>query len=143
MLLSMACDYSPMIFQNDSSPLICRNMLLSMACNSSAITPRSDASPVTCVNMLSMGCDSSPVTSETSILVINDGDPPYNASHLCYSTPVSSPHNSPSVIPLTLKYDMGWQKRSSGRAYNSLSGIGLLIGPDSQHRQHCWLWFAL
>jgi DNA polymerase III epsilon subunit-like protein len=155
MLLSMSCDYSPMIFQNDCSPLTSRNMLLSMACNSSPITSqfdsspqtsrnmllsmacnsspitsRIDAPPVTCV-LLSMGCDSSPVTSETSVSVINNCDPPYIASHLCHSIPVSSPHNSPSVIPLTLKYDMGWQKRSSGRAYNSLSGIGSMIGHNT------------
>ena len=129
-LLSMSCDYSPMIFQNDCSPQTSRNMLLSMACNSSPITSRIDASPVTCV-LLSMGCDSSPVTSETSVSVINNCDRPYIASHLCHSIPVSSPHNSPSVLPLTLKYDMGWQKCSSGRAYNSLSGIGSMIGHNT------------
>ncbi|XP_062576921.1 uncharacterized protein LOC134267321 isoform X2 [Saccostrea cucullata] len=29
------------------------------------------------------------------------------------------------------KYDMGWQKRGSGRAYNSKSGVGTLIGNKS------------
>jgi len=30
--------------------------------------------------------------------------------------------------PLTVLYDMGWQKRAAGRIYNSSSGHGFLIG---------------
>ncbi len=33
--------------------------------------------------------------------------------------------------PLTIKYDMGWQKRSSGRLYNSQSGVGCAIGQET------------
>ena len=32
------------------------------------------------------------------------------------------------VVELTAGFDMGWQRRSSGRSYNSLSGHGVLIG---------------
>ena len=35
------------------------------------------------------------------------------------------------VIELTAGYDMGWQRRSSGRAYNSRSGHGVLAGKNS------------
>ncbi len=33
--------------------------------------------------------------------------------------------------PLMIKYDMGWQKRSSGRLYNSQSGVGCAIGQET------------
>ena len=29
---------------------------------------------------------------------------------------------------LTVSYDMGWQRRSTGRKYNTLSGFGALVG---------------
>ena len=41
----------------------------------------------------------------------------------------SVPDNSP--VPLTLKYDMGWQKRSSGRRYDSASGVGTMVGQET------------
>ena len=31
-------------------------------------------------------------------------------------------------VPIGVKYDMGWQKRSAGRQYNSMSGVGVMIG---------------
>ena len=34
-------------------------------------------------------------------------------------------------VELTASYDMGWQRRSSGRAYNSRSGHGVLVGEVS------------
>ena len=34
-------------------------------------------------------------------------------------------------VPLTLQYDMGWQKRSSGRKYDSMSGVGTMLGNES------------
>ena len=34
-------------------------------------------------------------------------------------------------VDITASYDMGWQKRSSGRAYNSKSGVGVLVGKES------------
>ena len=34
-------------------------------------------------------------------------------------------------VVLTASYDMGWQRRSSGRAYNSRSGHGVLVGEIS------------
>ena len=40
-------------------------------------------------------------------------------------------NDTDTTIPiplLTVSYDMGWQKRSSGHAYNSRSGHGLIIG---------------
>ena len=41
---------------------------------------------------------------------------------------LSSTDNSISPVDITASYDMGWQKRSSGRSYNSRSGHGVLIG---------------
>ena len=35
-------------------------------------------------------------------------------------------------IPLTIGYDMGWNKRSSGRFYNSISGHGIMVGGYSK-----------
>ena len=29
---------------------------------------------------------------------------------------------------IAIKYDMGWQKRSSGQRYDNLSGVGSVIG---------------
>ena len=34
-------------------------------------------------------------------------------------------------VPIALKYDMGWQKRSSGRKYDSASGVGAMIGNET------------
>ena len=39
--------------------------------------------------------------------------------------------SSEGPVDLTASYDMGWQRRSSGRAYNSRSGHGVLIGKES------------
>ncbi len=35
--------------------------------------------------------------------------------------------NGKQIWPLTVSYDMGWQKRASGKQYNSSSGHGLLV----------------
>ena len=34
----------------------------------------------------------------------------------------------PSHVPLTISYDMGWNKRSSGTKYDSISGHGFVLG---------------
>ena len=34
-------------------------------------------------------------------------------------------------VLLTLSYDMGWQRRSTGRRYNSLSGVGAMVGAET------------
>ena len=39
--------------------------------------------------------------------------------------------NDNSQVEVTAGYDMGWQRRSSGRSYNSKSGHGALIGEKS------------
>ena len=39
--------------------------------------------------------------------------------------------NLPS-LGLTVSYDMGWQRRSGGRVYDSISGHGFLIGCRSK-----------
>ena len=36
--------------------------------------------------------------------------------------------HSQTSSSLTVAYDMGWQKRSSGRKYDSLSGVGAVVG---------------
>ena len=38
----------------------------------------------------------------------------------------------PTQIPLTVMYDMGWNKRSSGNKYDSISGHGFLVGGNSK-----------
>ena len=40
----------------------------------------------------------------------------------------SSAADKESVVDLKASYDMGWQRKGSGRAYNSRSGHGVLIG---------------
>ena len=52
---------------------------------------------------------------------------------VCTESIISSPNeqsqeNTPSF---QVKYDMGWQKRGSGRCYDSLSGVGTMIGNQS------------
>jgi DNA polymerase III epsilon subunit-like protein len=66
-----------------------------------------------CNASLQMYCSSSPVLSSWS-----------------HPTTCSSPVR-PFAVPLTVQYDMCWQKRSSGRAYNSLSGVGSMIGRNT------------
>ena len=49
---------------------------------------------------------------------------------------LESPENlcTPSVAKcanLCLAYDMMWQRRSTGKAYNSLSGLGVLVGSQT------------
>ncbi|CAC5392745.1 unnamed protein product [Mytilus coruscus] len=39
--------------------------------------------------------------------------------------------NGEDVNLVTVKYDMGWQKRGSGRKYDSKSGVGTLIGEQT------------
>lgn len=39
--------------------------------------------------------------------------------------------NAEGPVEATASYDMGWQRRSSGRAYNSRSGHGVLVGEVS------------
>ena len=41
---------------------------------------------------------------------------------------VNGGQSNNNVIPLTVSYDMGWSKRSTGRVYDSLSGHGFLVG---------------
>ena len=38
----------------------------------------------------------------------------------------------PTQVPLTVMYDMGWNKRSSGNKYDSVSGHGFLVGGNSK-----------
>ena len=38
----------------------------------------------------------------------------------------------PSQVPLTVMYDMGWNKRSSGNKYDSMSGHGFLLGGNTR-----------
>ena len=40
--------------------------------------------------------------------------------------------NSNFMLGLNVSYDMGWNKRSSGQRYDSLSGHGLMIGSQSR-----------
>ena len=42
--------------------------------------------------------------------------------------PGTSTMTPKNKINLTVAYDMGWQRRSTGRRYNSLSGVGALVG---------------
>ena len=44
----------------------------------------------------------------------------------------SSAADKESVVDLKAGYDMGWQRKGSGRAYNSRSGHGVLIGTESE-----------
>ena len=37
-----------------------------------------------------------------------------------------------NMVKLTVTYDMGWQKRSSGRRYDSYSGHAFIIGGRSK-----------
>ena len=48
------------------------------------------------------------------------------------NVPVTDWKNMESQFGLTLSYDMGWSKRSSGHTYDSLSGHGFLIGGYSR-----------
>ena len=40
--------------------------------------------------------------------------------------------NKEVVVDLKANYDIGWQRKSSGREYNSRSGRGVLIGTESK-----------
>ena len=44
----------------------------------------------------------------------------------------TSAANKEVVVDLKANYDMGWQRKGSGRAYNSISGRGVLIGTESE-----------
>ena len=44
---------------------------------------------------------------------------------------VSDCKNVDHITELTASYDMGWQRRSAGKTYNSMSGHGSLIEKDS------------
>ena len=48
--------------------------------------------------------------------------------YICFRNPTGNSESSREGI---FKYDMGWQKRGSGRAYDSKSGVGTLIGNTS------------
>ena len=39
---------------------------------------------------------------------------------------------TPAQVPLTVMYDMGWNKRSSGNKYDSMSGHGFLLGGNTK-----------
>ena len=45
---------------------------------------------------------------------------------------VETVDNTDESTPLAMSYDMGWQRRSSGRKYNSLSCVGTMIGAKSK-----------
>ena len=40
-------------------------------------------------------------------------------------------------VQITFSFDMGWQKRSSGNCYDSLSGHVFMIGAESCEIIHC------
>ena len=42
----------------------------------------------------------------------------------------------PNEIRLTTSYDMGWNKRSSGHKYDSISGHGFLLGTKNKKRMN-------
>ncbi|VDI05464.1 Hypothetical predicted protein [Mytilus galloprovincialis] len=44
---------------------------------------------------------------------------------------VSLTNEETENIPIKIKYDMGWQKRGSGRKYDSMSGVGVAIGNET------------
>ncbi|VDI58961.1 Hypothetical predicted protein [Mytilus galloprovincialis] len=44
---------------------------------------------------------------------------------------IEDSENGEDVSLVTVKYDMGWQKRGSGRKYDSKSGVGTLIGDQT------------
>ena len=44
--------------------------------------------------------------------------------------------NDPKRVPLTVSYDMGWNKRSSGHMYDSVSGHGFILGGLTQKVLH-------
>ena len=46
--------------------------------------------------------------------------------------PVVDWRNNDSPYGLTVSYDIGWSKRTSGSTYNSLSGHGFLVGAHSR-----------
>ena len=52
-----------------------------------------------------------------------------DALDLLLDVPSDDTIKSPSQ--LTVAYDMGWQRRSTGRRYNSMSGIGVLVGNET------------
>ena len=39
---------------------------------------------------------------------------------------------TPEEVPLTVSYDMGWNKRSSGNKYDSISGHGFIMGGNTK-----------
>lgn len=41
------------------------------------------------------------------------------------------------IIKLTVCFDMGWQKRSSGHRYDSLSGHAFLVGAYTKKQSYC------
>ena len=45
-----------------------------------------------------------------------------------YNTWINLPLAERDTIGLVISYDMGWQRRSSGHAYNSISGHAFAIG---------------
>ena len=55
-----------------------------------------------------------------------------NTEHLNKLWLNNGPDTSIPIPHLIVSYDMGWQKRSSGHAYNSRSGHGLIIGQNTK-----------
>ena len=45
---------------------------------------------------------------------------------------ISDKDKNNNKVKLTVTYDMGWQKRSSGRRYDSSSGHAFIIGASSK-----------
>lgn len=92
---------------------------LCMSCCAASASPASHSTPLSSMPTnsdssiglsLAMSCHGSPIKGSTPSVVLSE----MPGSH--------------RPIPLTLKYDMGWQRRSSRRAYNRLSGIDSMIG---------------
>jgi len=113
---------------------------------SSAEMPRCQSPIAVCNESLRMSCEccsptnfASPVNHSTPLFTPCRPLTPANTTSLpisleCNNSPFQSivtPVKGSASVPLILQYDMGWQKRSSGRAYNSLSGIGSMIGQNT------------
>lgn len=51
---------------------------------------------------------------------------------VCSLHQAEPPTEAISPTPVVVSYDMGWQKRSSGRRYDSLSGVGAIVGSKTK-----------
>ena len=55
-----------------------------------------------------------------------------NNQSYSYGCALSDKEKNNNKVELTVTYDMGWQKRSSGRRYDSSSGHAFIIGERSK-----------